>query len=270
MNSPKIVDINEKCEYIVGLIKRMIKKAGSGHAGASLSIVEILSCLYFSVLKHDPHNTKWDKRDRFILSKGHSGLALYATLSLAGYFPEKILDTYATTEGPLMNHPDAHLIPGVEVSTGSLGHGLPIAVGVSLAGLKRSFNYFTFCLLGDGECHEGTVWEAAMAASSFKLNRLIVIVDRNRFGNDGEIDYINLEPFEEKWKSFGWKTKVVDGHNTKLLTKVLKELKVEAKGPYTLIANTTKGRGLISAIAGKGNSHYISGTEEYIESLFIK
>ena len=147
--------LQEISEEIRMKVKRMIAVSGGGHAGGSLSMAEIMASLYFDVLKHDPHNPAWEERDRFILSKGHSSLSLYAALALAGYFPVSMLDDFASEKGPLMNHPDAHRTPGIEVSTGSLGHGFAIAVGIALAGKMKNADYFTLCVLGDGECHEG-------------------------------------------------------------------------------------------------------------------
>lgn len=248
-------------------IKRMIANGGGGHAGGSLSMVEILTVLFSGIMRYDPKNPKFEGRDRFILSKGHSALGLYAVLAEVGYFPESMMDTFATKEGPLMNHPDAHHIPGVEVSTGSLGHGFSIATGIALAGKIKKSNYKTFCVLGDGECHEGMVWEAAMSASSYGLENLIAIVDRNKVGNDGLIDYVNLNPLAEKWRSFGWKVVEVDGHDMEQLSAALENC-IKNKGPWVVIANTVKGKGLIESIEGTGKAHYIKATKDNIEEYF--
>lgn len=251
-------------------IQRAIEMSGGGHAGGSLSIVEVLASLYFGAMRHDPNNPEWEERDRFILSKGHAGLGLYAALSLAGYFPKEWIDKFASADGILMNHPEAHLIPGVEISTGSLGHGLSLAVGIALAGKLKKKEYFTFTIIGDGESHEGSIWEAAMAASHFKLKRIIAILDRNHIGNDGDIDRVmNLEPLNEKWQSFGWKIKETDGHDANKLKDIILGFKKEADGPYMLIANTVKGKGLINSIAGTGLAHYIKGSQEEIRNKFI-
>jgi transketolase len=261
--------LNDKANEIRKCIKKMILNSGGGHAGGSMSIAEVLAALYFSILKHDPQNPNLPDRDRLILSKGHAGLGLYSALNLAGYFPKSYLETYALN-GPLMMHPDAHEIPGIEFSTGSLGHGLSIAVGIALAGKLKKSDYFTFCILGDGECHEGMVWEAAMAASHYKLQRLIAIIDRNNVGNDGAIDkVINLEPLETKWSAFGWETRSINGNDIHEVAETLYKCKTQAKGPYAIISNTLKGKGLIPSIAGTGKSHYINGNEQDVLDLFL-
>lgn len=251
-------------------VKEMIKGSGGGHAGGSLSMAEILASLYEDVMTYDPKNKEWEERDRFILSKGHSGLGLYAALYLAGYIPEDTLYTFGKADGSLMNHPDRKAADGIEVSTGSLGHGLSIAVGMALAAKKKREKQFVYCLLGDAEIQEGSVWEAAMAASAYKLNRLVVIIDRNYIGNDGSIDTIvSPEPLEDKWTAFGFKAVTVNGHDRKAITEILLRMKEEACGPYAVIAETEKGHGLIEGLAGTGAAHYIKGKPDEIEQKFI-
>lgn len=262
--------MNTISQQIRACIKRAVMLSGGGHAGGSLSAADILACLYGGVLTYDPQNPEWELRDRLILSKGHSGLGLYAALAVSGYFPTADLDTFGMADGYLMNHPDAHVIPGVEVSTGSLGHGLPIACGMALAAQKKGKTHVTFCILGDGECQEGSVWEAAMFANHYELKRLIVVVDRNRIGNDGPVDKIvTLEPFIDKWRAFGFAVYEEDGHDIPALEKRFRQLKEEADGPYVVVANTIKGKGLIPEIAGTGASHYLKGSSETIASMFL-
>ncbi len=192
----------------------MIGKAGSGHPGGSLSAVEILVALYFRVMRHKPGDLCWAERDRFILSKGHAAPALYATLAECGYFPVDELYTLRRLDSRLQGHTDRNLCPGVEMSAGALGQGLSFAVGVALAGRLNSQDYRTYVLLGDGECDEGQVWEAAMAAAHFGVDKLVAIVDNNGLQIDGwNRDVMNLEPFNKKWEAFGWRVIEVDGHD---------------------------------------------------------
>lgn len=250
-------------------IKIGVCYSGGGHAGGSLSVADILASLYGTVMRYDPKNPDWEKRDRLVLSKGHSGLGLYAALAAAGFFPMEDLKFFARQKGHLANHPDAHNTPGVEVSTGSLGHGFPLCVGIATAGELKGEDYFTYCILGDSECHEGTNWEAAMFAGDRKLKRLVVVVDRNHLGNDGSMEKtVELDPLDEKFKSFGFKTYTVDGHDVDQMNELFLAIRKEAQGPYAIIANTEKGRGLKTGIAGTGASHYLKGTKEELEKMF--
>ncbi len=223
----------------------MIASAGSGHPGGSLSAVEIVTALYFQVLRNRPADPKWTERDRFVLSKGHAAPVLYSALAECGYFPVEELTSLRQIDSRLQGHPDRSCTPGVEMSTGSLGQGLSFGVGVALAGRLDSRSYRTYVLLGDGECNEGQVWEAAMAAAHFKLDRLTAIVDRNGLQLDGFTrDIMNTEPLADKWRSFGWHVIEVDGHD---LAKVLAAL--EAAGrvtgqPTAIVARTVKGKGV--------------------------
>ncbi len=251
------------------LVKQVLMNSGCGHTGGSISMSEILASLFEDVMKHNCNNPDDPNRDRFVLSKGHAGLGLYVALHMAGYISKEVLFTFGIKDGQLMNHPESKTV-GVEVSTGSLGHGLPVSCGMALAGQKTDKDFFTFCLMGDAEIQEGSVWEAAMFAAHNKLNRLVAIVDNNGVGNDGPIDdIVTLGDIEGKWESFGFKTRIVDGHNRAEITKALESFKQEADGPYALIANTVKGKGLIESIAGTGSAHYLKGTPEEIESKFI-
>jgi transketolase len=223
----------------------MIAQANSGHPGGSLSAVEIITALYFRVLRHDPENPRWPERDRFILSKGHAAPALYAALAECGYLALDQLLTLRQIDSCLQGHTDCHLTAGVEMSAGSLGQGLSFAVGTALAGRLDSLPYKVFTLLGDGECDEGQVWEAAMAAAHFKTDNLIAIIDKNEIQLDGWTkDIMNNEPFADKWRSFGWRVFEVDGHNMGKVVEVLEDAKKVKGQPAAIIAHTIKGKGV--------------------------
>jgi transketolase len=226
-------------------ILNMIGKANSGHPGGSLSAVELLVALYFQVLKHDPKNPKWPERDRFILSKGHGAPVLYAVLAECGYVSIDQLLTLRQMDSCFQGHTDCHLTPGVEMSAGSLGQGLSFAVGTALAGKLDALSYKVFALLGDGECDEGQVWEAAMAAAHFKADNLIAIIDKNEIQLDGWTkDIMNNEPFADKWRGFGWRVFEVDGHNVGKVAEVLENAKQVTGQPAVIIAHTVKGKGV--------------------------
>jgi transketolase len=227
-------------------IINMIGTAGSGHPGGSLSAVEILVALYFAVLKHDPHNPHWEDRDRFILSKGHAAPALYSALCECGYLPEAELCTLRKIDSRLQGHPECTLTPGVEMSAGALGQGLSFGIGVALAGRLDRKDYYTYVLMGDGECDEGQVWEAAMAAAQFKLDRLIAIVDNNGLQIDGwNKDVMNLEPFASKWQSFNWNVLEAEGNDIAAMIEAFNQAQGFSNGkPTVIIAHTVKGKGV--------------------------
>jgi len=223
----------------------MIGAIGSGHPGGSLSAVEILTALYFRVLKHNSANPNWADRDRFILSKGHAAPVLYATLAASGYLPEQELCTLRKIDSRLQGHPECGLTPGVEMSGGALGLGLSFGTGVALTGRLNSQDYYTYVLMGDGECDEGQVWEAAMAAAHFKLDKLIAIVDNNGIQLDGwNKNIMNLEPFAQKWRSFGWLVIETDGHDIAKLIEAFEQAKKTTGQPAVIIAHTVKGKGV--------------------------
>jgi transketolase len=230
--------------------------AGAGHTGGSLSEVEILTALYFSFLSVDPKRPEWEDRDRFILSKGHASLGYYAALALKGYFPIDDLKTFDREDSTLQAHPDMHKCKGVDYSTGSLGQGLSIGIGIALGGFKRSKRFRTVVLLGDGECQEGQVWEAAMFAGARHIPRLIAIVDYNRVQLSSRVDEnLSLEPFAIKWEAFGWNVLSADGHNIADLLSVLSRAgAISERGPVVIIANTVKGKG-VSFMEGKFEWH---------------
>lgn len=230
--------------------------AGGGHIAPSLSSVEILVALYFKILKIDKNNYKQDNRNRFILSKGHAGVALYAVLAKKGIIDESILNTFCQKDSVLGAHPEASQIAGVEFSTGSLGHGLSLGVGVALAGKLDKKDYKVFVLLSDGECQEGSVWEAAMFASHHKLDNLVAIIDHNKLQSLGRVDdIVSLKPFVDKWKAFGWEAIEVNGHNILEIVNALGEIPFAKNKPSVLIAHTIKGKG-ISFMENKPIWHY--------------
>ena len=223
----------------------MTGKAGSGHPGGSLSAVEILTALYFKVLRHNPSDPQWSDRDRFILSKGHAAPLLYGTLAECGYFPVAELPTLRQMDSRLQGHTDRTITPGVEMSAGALGQGLSFGIGTALAGRLDEQNYRVYVLLGDGECDEGQVWEAAMAAAHFKVDNLAAIVDNNGQQIDGwNRDVMNLDPFPTKWQAFGWKVIEVDGHSLSQLTQAFNKAKQVKGQPTVIIAHTIKGKGV--------------------------
>ena len=242
-------------------IIRMVTTGKSSHAGTALSSVEILVALYFSAMKINPEKPDEENRDRFIMSKGHGCSALYAVLSEKGFFPEAELESFYLDDG-IPGHGTLKCLPGVEASTGSLGHGLSLGAGMALAAKMNNLSYRTFVLMGDGECDEGSVWEAAMFAGHMKLDNLVVIVDYNKlqsFGYTKEV--LDLEPFIEKWKSFGWGAIEVDGHSVDKLCKALEKIPLERGKPTAIIAHTIKGKG-VSFMENKLEWHYKSPTPE--------
>lgn len=225
-------------------IIQMIFTAGSGHPGGSLSSVEIVTTLYFHVLRHDPHNPYWPDRDRFILSKGHVAPVLYAALAENGYFPIPELQTLRRLGSRLQGHTE-HNLPGVEMSAGSLGQGLSFGIGCALAARLDKKDYRTYVLLGDGECGEGQVWEAALSASHYKLDNLVAIVDKNGLQIDGFTkDVLNTEPMSDKWRAFGWEVLDVDGHDFEQLINAFDHARTVIKQPVAIIAKTIKGKGV--------------------------
>ena len=227
----------------------MIATAGSGHPGGSLSAADIITALYFKVLRHNPENPRWADRDRFILSKGHAAPILYAALAEAGYFPVAELATLRKLDSRLQGHTDSRFTPGIEMSAGSLGMGLSFAIGVALAASLDSRTYRTFVLLSDGECEEGQTWEAVLSAAQFKahfkLNNLTAVVDCNGIQLSGRTcDIMNLEPFAHKWQAFGWQTIDIDGHDFDQILSACQSADKTKDKPTVIIARTIKGKGV--------------------------
>ena len=232
-----------------------VYSANSGHPGGSLSIADVLAYLYFDKMNVDPHNPRKEDRDRFVLSKGHTSPALYATLALRGFFSPDLLKTFRKEGSILQGHPDMKNVPGVDMSTGSLGQGVSTACGMALSGKISGAGYRVFTALGDGEIEEGQVWEAAMFASHYKLDNLTAFVDFNGLQIDGKItEVMNPTPIDEKFKAFGWNALVIDGHNFDEIENAV-AIAEETKGqPTVIICKTTKGRG-VSLMENKAEWH---------------
>ena len=246
-------------------IIKMVTVSNSSHVGSALSIVDILVTLYFKILNIDPLSPEKEDRDRFILSKGHASTALYATLSKRGFFPEDLLNKYYIDGGVLPGHLDRNTGLGVEVSSGSLGHGLSIGIGMAIAAKYDNKNYKIYVLMSDGECDEGSTWEAAMLAAHLKLDNLIAIIDYNKIQSFGRIkEVVNLEPLYDKWVSFGWAVKEIDGHDYQELLWAFESLPIESGKPSMIIAHTVKGKG-VSFMEDKLEWHYKSPTYEQYE-----
>jgi transketolase len=251
-------------------IVRMIHEAGSGHPGGSLSLVEILTSLYFRVMRHDPENPLWEDRDRLVLSKGHGAPGLYTILALSGYFDREELLTLRKLGSRLQGHPSKNKTPGVDMSTGSLGQGLSIAIGMALGAKLDRKDHRIYCILGDGESQEGQIWEAAMAANHYKVDNLCAILDRNQLQIDGPTEKImSLEPVFPKFKAFGWHVVEVNGHDFKELLRAFHEAETYKGKPTIIIANTVKGKG-VSFMEGSLKFHGKAPTTEEMEQALTE
>jgi transketolase len=248
----------------------MVHAARLGHPGGDLSAADILTALYFGILRIDPANPAWPERDRFVLSKGHCSAALYAVLAEAGFIGRDMLSSYAKPLSLLNGHPDRNKVPGVEANTGPLGHGLPIGVGMAKAAKIAGADWGAFVLTGDGELQEGSNWEAAMAGAHFGLDNLTVIVDRNRLQQGDETERtITLEPLADRWRSFGWAVREVDGHDMDKLVGALGSVPFERGNPNCVIAHTHKGRG-VSFIEDKVEWHHRVPTDAELEQAIAE
>jgi transketolase len=244
---------------IRGKVVELSHKAGTPHLGSSLSCVDLLVAAYWGgVLAVDPQNPTDPGRDRFILSKGHAATTLYTALAYRGFFPPEVLDTYMDSGGCLAEQPSPGCVPGVELATGSLGHGLPVGVGMALAGRVQGRAYRVFVVLSDGECNEGSVWEAALFAPAHRLDNLLVLVDYNKWQATGRSNEVMaLHPLREKWEAFGWSAAEVDGHDLGALVAALRNVPACPGKPTALIAHTVKGKG-IPFMEDDNNWHYRS------------
>lgn len=246
-------------------IVEMTGAAKSGHPGGSLSAVEILTVLYWDVMKHDPANPKWAGRDRFILSKGHAAPVLYAVMAECGYTPVETLKSLRKLGSIYQGHPDVRFIPALEASTGSLGEGLSLALGMGLAARLDKASWRTYVMLGDGEIQEGQIWEAAMFGAYHKVDNVCAIVDYNKIQLDGFVkDIMDLEPLADKWRSFGWHVIELDGHDIPAVQKALAEAAATKGKPAVLIAHTVKGQG-VSFMANNPKFHGVAPTKEEVE-----
>ena len=240
-----IEELTKKAIEIRKGIIEAVYYAKSGHPGGSLSIADILTVLYFHEMKIKPEDPKWEERDRLVLSKGHCSPALYSCLANRGYFPVEDLKTFRKIDSYLQGHPDKNKVKGVDMTTGSLGQGLSAANGMALAGKLNKSNYRVYCILGDGELEEGQIWEAAMTSHHYKLDNLCVIVDNNNLQIDGKVeDVMNIYPIEDKFKSFGFETIQIDGHNITQIMEALGQARKTKGKPTAIIAKTVKGKGV--------------------------
>ncbi len=245
ISEQEIKELEEIAKQTRNDILKVTEWAGGAHIGGGLSMVEILVILYYKYMNIDPANPEKPDRDRFILSKGHGGIGFAPVLARKGYFDFDLLKTFNQFKSPFGMHLNSAQVKGVDVSTGSLGHGLPMAVGLALGARLKNESWKTYCLLGDGECNEGTVWEAAMSASQFKITNMITIVDRNQLMIDGRTEEVmGLEPFVDKWKAFGFIIKEVNGHSFKELSEAFDFALSQDEAPVLIMANTKKGRGI--------------------------
>lgn len=265
----KLKDLKLKAKQIRKGVLNMVYVSKAGHIGGSLSSIDILTTLYYNVLNIDAKHIKNPDRDRFVLSKGHIAESLYYILGDKGFFDKEKLKTYSQYGSTLIGHPNSKN-PGVEINTGSLGHGLPVSVGMALAGKRDNKNYRVFTLMGDGEQAEGSVWEGAMSAANYKLDNLVGIIDRNGLQISGTTEEVMaLDNLSDKWSSFGWEVVEVDGNNIEKLLKVLNNIPAKKGKPTMIIANTIKGKG-ISFMENQVKWHHGVLTKEQYEQAVIE
>jgi transketolase len=239
--------LREKAQFVRLETIRLIEIAKVGHYSSVFSAAEIFAALYYDVMSIRKNEPKWPDRDRFLMGKGHAAVGLFPILAEMGYISKDVLDGYTRLGNPLGDHPDMRKVPGVDFSSGSIGHALSNGAGMALGGNLQGKSFTTFVMLGDGEMQEGQVWEAAIHAAHHKLSRLVAIVDRNGFQLDGAVDDVmGIEPLDEKWRAFGWETHTVDGHDIKALTTLLRQVKSDdaRSKPCCIIARTLKGKGV--------------------------
>ena len=251
-------------------IVKMICKSKSGHPGGSLSIVEILTALYFGEMNVDSKNPTMENRDRFVLSKGHAAPALYAVLAEKDYIKKEVLSTLREYGSILQGHPDMRKVPGIEMSTGSLGQGLSVANGMALSGRISGLDYRTYIIMGDGEMQEGQIWEAAMTSAHYKLDSVCAFIDANNLQIDGNVDKIKgVEPLDKKWEAFGWNVIKIDGHNFEEIFVALDKAKATKGQPTVIIAKTTKGKG-VSFMENVCGFHGVAPTKDETEKAIAE
>jgi transketolase len=258
-----IKDLSRRAQRVRSNVLRMAHRGGTPHVASALSCVDLLVALYFRALHVDPADPDEPDRDRLILSKGHGCMALYAVLAERGFFPESLLNEYAQDGGRLAEHPGRRCVPGVELATGSLGHGLSVGVGLAMAARLSRRQSRVFVLMSDAECNEGSVWEAAMFAPAQRLDNLVAIVDYNKWSAMGRTEAM-LEPFVQKWRAFGWLAGEIDGHDPEAIADVLASIPSEQGRPTVIIAHTVKGKG-VSFMENNLEWHYRPPDEEDLE-----
>jgi transketolase len=249
LDQDKVTVLKQKAKETRKLILETIHHSGAGHIGGPLSAVEVLVSLYFEEMKINPEDSRFSNRDRFVLSKGHSAIALYTVLAQRGYYPIEELKTFDKIDSRLQGHPDMKILPGIDMSTGSLGQGISAAVGIALGGKLCEKNFRTYCMIGDGESQEGQVWEAADVAAKYNLDNLVVIMDYNKlqqYGWAGSVSEREIPVFspEKRWEAFGWHVISIDGHDFQQIIQALNEAKEVKSKPTIIIANTVKGKGV--------------------------
>lgn len=263
-NAAEVDALRLTARKLRGRLVELSHRAKAPHLGSSLSCVDIVTAAYWAVVRIDPLSPLDPARDRFILSKGHAATTLYAALALRGFFDEALLDQFNVDGGPLAEHPGLQCVPGVEAATGSLGHGLPLALGMALAGRIMGLPYRCFALMSDGECEEGSVWEAALFAAAQRLDRVMAIVDYNKWQATGRSNEVMaLAPLVDKWRAFGWSAHEIDGHDLPALVAAMNRLPDGSGKPVALIAHTVKGKG-VSFMEDDNNWHYRIPTAEQV------
>lgn len=265
-----MIDLHREARHIRELILKSLAEAGSGHTGGSLDLVDVFTVLYFDHMRHDPARPKWEGRDKLILSIGHTAPVLYATLAAAGYFPEEEMMTLRKLGSRLQGHPSyAFQLPGLESCSGSLGQGLGVALGMALSAKMDGMPNRVFCVMGDGEQQEGSVWESAMAAAHYKADNLCAIIDRNRLQIDGGTEQVmGIDPLKDKWVAFGWNAIEIDGHDFSQIKTALKRADETSGKPTVIIADTIMGKG-VPSIENNNQWHGKVPSKEQLE-LFLK
>lgn len=245
-NQELLAHLEDRAKFVRLETVRLVDIAKSGHYTSVFSCAELFSVLYYKLMNVDGQNPEWKDRDRFVLSKGHAAIGLYPILADLGFFPKEWLDNYTRVGSPFGDHPDMRKIPGIDFSSGSLGQGLSVSVGMAIGGKMDKKDYTVYCMLGDGELNEGQIWEAILSASNLELNNLIAIVDRNQMSLDGFTEEIMpINPIDQKFEAFGWEVKHVDGHDLEALVDLFDEInETERTKPLVVIADTLKGRGV--------------------------
>lgn len=261
--------LDDRSIHLRRLVVRALDGGGRGHVGSSLSLVEIMRVLYDDILRYRAEDPAWEERDRCILSKGHGCIAQYVMLAEKGFFPHEVLDSFCRRDSILGGHPEAGKVPGVEASTGALGHGLPIGVGRAIALRMKQNTARVFVVTGDGEINEGSVWEAALSAAKHRLSNLTVMIDYNKIQSAGLVsEILPLEPLGEKWRAFGFAVAEVDGHDVAALCRVLRSVPLEPDRPSVIICHTVKGKGIAFAEHDASWHHKSSIKKEVIADLY--
>ncbi len=264
LTDQRLLELKDIARRIRCHVVETVSHAGVGHPGGSLSEADILTALFFHVMRIDPERPAWEERDRFVLSKGHGATGLYATLAERGYFSPDLLKTFGAIDSRLQVHPDRHMLPGIEVSTGALGQGISVALGMAMAARLDGKSLRVYCLIGDGESQEGEVWEAAEAAAHHKVDNLTVILDYNRVQLMGTVNKImEVAPMADKWRAFCWNVLEIDGHNLRQIITALEMAQQVKRQPTVIVAHTIKGKG-VSYMEGQSAWHGKAPSKEQL------